>query len=59
MYIQDQNEDDPVKPFKSDPDLVIKGGAAIRQYHILNDKRHVLTKDTDNNVMVYDVLKVS
>lgn len=30
----------------------------MRHYHILNDKRHILTKDTENNVMVYDVLKV-
>ncbi|PSN54916.1 WD repeat-containing protein 48, partial [Blattella germanica] len=37
--------------------LVIKGGPAVRHYHILNDKRHILTKDTENNVMVYDVLK--
>jgi len=40
------------------PELVIKGGPAVRHYHILNDKRHILTKDTENNVMVYDVLKV-
>lgn len=24
----------------------------------MNDKRHILTKDTDNNVAIYDVLKV-
>ena len=37
--------------------MVIQGGPSIRHYHILNDKRCVLTKDTDNNVAVYDVLK--
>lgn len=26
---------------------------------MLNDKRHILTKDTDNNVAIYDVLKVA
>lgn len=36
----------------------IKGGAAIKKYVVINDKRHILTKDTDNNVAVYDVLKV-
>lgn len=41
----------------SSPDLVIRGGASIRHYRILNDKRTVLTKDTENNVAVYDVLK--
>lgn len=36
----------------------IKGGAAIKKYAVLNDKRHILTRDTDNNVAIYDVLKV-
>lgn len=35
------------------------GGASIIQCHILNDKRHILTKDTNNNVAFWDVLKVS
>lgn len=34
------------------------GGASIIQCHILNDKRHILTKDTNNNVAFWDVLKV-
>ena len=29
----------------------------LLQYRILNDKRHILTKDTDNRVSLYDVLK--
>lgn len=41
------------------PDLVIRGGASVRHYRILNDKRTVLTKDTESNVAVYDVLKAS
>ncbi|KAL1123372.1 hypothetical protein AAG570_002457 [Ranatra chinensis] len=39
------------------PEQTIKGGPAIRKFHILNDKRHILTQDTENNVAVYDVLK--
>jgi hypothetical protein len=38
---------------------IISGGASIRQYRVLNDKRHILTKDTDNNVALYDALTVS
>lgn len=34
------------------------GGASIIQCHILNDKRHILTKDTNNNIAYWDVLKV-
>uniref|UniRef100_A0A2M4APC3 WD repeat-containing protein 48 homolog n=1 Tax=Anopheles triannulatus TaxID=58253 RepID=A0A2M4APC3_9DIPT len=36
----------------------IKGGAAIKKYHVLNDKRFMLTRDTEQNVAIYDVLKV-
>lgn len=39
--------------------LVPAGGASIIQCHILNDKRHILTKDTNNNVAFWDVLKVN
>ncbi|XP_023931013.1 WD repeat-containing protein 48-like [Lingula anatina] len=43
-------------PMCTQPDMTIKGGASIRQYHVLNDKRHVLTKDTNEDVALYDVL---
>jgi len=39
------------------PEFVIAGGPSIKQCEILNDKRHILTKDTDNSVALYDVLK--
>lgn len=35
----------------------IKGGAAIKKYAVLNDKRHMLTRDTEDNLALYDVLK--
>ena len=38
-------------------EFVIPGGPSIKQCEILNDKRHILTKDTDNSVSLYDVLK--
>lgn len=40
------------------PISTIPGGAAIKQAVVLNDKRHIITKDSDNNVATYDVLKV-
>ncbi|KAL4217901.1 WD repeat-containing protein 48 [Mactra antiquata] len=43
-------------PVCSQPDFTIKGGSSIRQYCVLNDKRHILTKDTDENVALWDVL---
>ncbi|KAA3676222.1 WD repeat-containing protein 48 [Paragonimus westermani] len=42
---------------RSKPDLVIEGGTSVIQYHICSEKRYVLTKDTDANIAVYDVLK--
>lgn len=37
--------------------MTIRGTASIKQYHILNDKRFIVTKDTDENVCVWDVLQ--
>ena len=38
--------------------LCFAGGSSITQFHILNDKRHILTKDTEDKVALYDVLTV-
>lgn len=35
-----------------------KGGAAVKKYAVLADKRHIVTRDTEQNVAIYDVLKV-
>ncbi|KAL7976462.1 hypothetical protein Chor_008411 [Crotalus horridus] len=53
----DNDCSNPITPLCTQPDQVIKGGASIIQCHILNDKRHILTKDTNNNVAYWDVLK--
>ncbi|KAI5106512.1 WD repeat-containing protein 48, partial [Silurus meridionalis] len=47
----------PLTPLCTQPDQVIKGGASIIQCHILNDKRHIVTKDTNTNIAYWDVLK--
>lgn len=36
----------------------VAGGASIRQYHVLNDKRHIITKDSEDHISVWDVLSV-
>lgn len=41
----------------TNPISFIPGSAAIKHAVVLNDKRHILTKDTNENVAVYDVLK--
>uniref|UniRef100_A0A672STL1 WD repeat-containing protein 48 n=1 Tax=Sinocyclocheilus grahami TaxID=75366 RepID=A0A672STL1_SINGR len=40
----------PLTPLCTQPEQVIKGGTSIVQCHILNDKRHILTKDSNNSV---------
>uniref|UniRef100_A0A671KZS5 WD repeat-containing protein 48 n=1 Tax=Sinocyclocheilus anshuiensis TaxID=1608454 RepID=A0A671KZS5_9TELE len=40
----------PLTPLCTQPEQVIKGGTNIVQCHILNDKRHILTKDSNNSV---------
>ncbi|PAA61699.1 hypothetical protein BOX15_Mlig003646g2 [Macrostomum lignano] len=40
------------------PNFCITGGSCIRQYHISNDKRFLLTKDSNDCVALYDVVLV-
>ncbi|XP_069106790.1 WD repeat-containing protein 48-like isoform X1 [Argopecten irradians] len=49
-------DNEGLSPMYTQPDFTIKGGPSIRQYFVLNDKRHILTKDTENNVALWDVL---
>lgn len=44
-------------PRNTEPAQKILGGPAVRHYYVLNDRRYVLTKDTEENVALYDVLK--
>lgn len=46
-------------PSRSTEMACIRGGAAVKKYAVLNDKRHILTRDTEQNVALYDVLKVT
>jgi WD repeat-containing protein 48 len=45
------------RPLNTRAEQVIRGGPAITQYHVLNDKRHVIAKDTEGCVTLYDVLR--
>jgi hypothetical protein len=49
---------DNMEPLIRTHDIAIRGGPSIRTFTVLNDKRRIVTKDTDGNVAVYDVLKV-
>jgi hypothetical protein len=49
-------DDDDV--LSKQPDMIIQGGPALKHYHILSDRRHIITKDSNNTVTIYDVLQV-
>lgn len=55
------NDDDeiPFKPQYTVPEMTIKGNSSIRKFHVLNDKRFILTQDSDNKIAIYDVLTAS
>ena len=46
-----------LSPLLPSPSMVISGGSSIKTFEVLNDMRFIVTKDTENNVAVYDVLK--
>ncbi|KAL4709572.1 hypothetical protein ACJJTC_007303 [Scirpophaga incertulas] len=52
-----QNNYNTNNVYQTQPTCHIPGGPAIKHYTVLNDKRHILTKDTVKNVALYDVLK--
>ncbi|XP_055341212.1 WD repeat-containing protein 48-like [Paramacrobiotus metropolitanus] len=47
---------DVMLPLVQNPDLSIPGAPSIRQYRVLNDKRFIVTKDTEGNGALWDVL---
>ena len=51
------NPSEKLSPLLASPSMVISGGSSIKTFEVLNDMRFIVTKDTDNNVAVYDVLK--
>lgn len=44
------------RPLNTTPDVEIQGNPAVINYHILNDRRHIITRESDNSVALYDVL---
>ncbi|CAG2116054.1 unnamed protein product, partial [Medioppia subpectinata] len=54
---EDYDTDGP--PINETEEYRIRGNPSIRSFTVLNDKRFILTKDTENKVAVYDVLKAA
>ncbi|GMS89363.1 hypothetical protein PENTCL1PPCAC_11538 [Pristionchus entomophagus] len=50
---------DSMTPSIESPDISIPGAPSIRQHVVLNDKRHVVTRDSRGDVALFDVLSAS
>jgi len=46
-------------PFQSNPLVTIRGRSGIIRYHIMNNRRHVLTEDSSGNIHLWDVTSVT
>lgn len=61
MSYQDDEPDneEPLVPLRTGPDYVIEGKPGITAHLILHNRRHILTKDTNGEVTMWDLTKVS
>ncbi|KAL0092183.1 WD40-repeat-containing domain protein [Phycomyces blakesleeanus] len=59
LSIQEDDTDstDSVIPLRSEPNSVIKGKPGITSHCVLNNRRHVLTQDTNGEVALWDLVK--
>lgn len=57
VLMEDMEDIEPTKPLVEKPCRMIKGAAGIKSIHVCSNKRYVLTKDSDENVALWDVLK--
>ncbi|KAI7852561.1 WD40-repeat-containing domain protein [Circinella umbellata] len=53
----DEASDESIQPLRSVPDCVIKGKPGISTHLVLQNRRHVLAKDTNGEVSLWDVVK--
>eukprot|EP00112_Aurelia_sp_Birch-Aquarium-sp1_P016107 Seg362.6 transcript_id=Seg362.6/GoldUCD/mRNA.D3Y31 product="WD repeat-containing protein 48" protein_id=Seg362.6/GoldUCD/D3Y31 len=55
--VNEQEDLDDSTPLVTQPITKIPGGPGIKRIHTLNNKRHVLTKDSNGDVCLWDILK--
>ncbi|CAK9296973.1 unnamed protein product [Gordionus sp. m RMFG-2023] len=46
----------PQNPMYFECSSIIPGTTSLKQFHVLDNKRHILTKDSEENVCLWDVL---
>eukprot|EP01103_Thecamoeba_quadrilineata_P010291 TRINITY_DN2175_c0_g1_i3.p1 TRINITY_DN2175_c0_g1~~TRINITY_DN2175_c0_g1_i3.p1 ORF type:complete len:453 (-),score=74.68 TRINITY_DN2175_c0_g1_i3:54-1412(-) len=53
--LKEKASDDPLTPVNSEPLTSIHGRPGLVKHHILNNRRHILTKDDIGNVQLWDI----
>ncbi|KAG2236102.1 hypothetical protein INT48_006118 [Thamnidium elegans] len=53
----DADNEEPLVPLRTAPDYVIEGKPGITAHLILHNRRHILTKDTNGEVTMWDLTK--
>ncbi|CAO3678603.1 unnamed protein product [Rhizopus microsporus] len=56
-YHEDEDNQDTLVPLRSEPDSVIRGGSGIVSHLMLQNRIHVLTKDTNGEVTMWDLIR--
>lgn len=54
---ESMEEEEDSNPLVDKPCETIAGGAGIKRVHILNNKRHVITEDSNGDICLWDILK--
>ncbi|KAI9473666.1 MAG: WD40-repeat-containing domain protein [Benjaminiella poitrasii] len=54
---EDLDNEETLIPLRSKPDYVIQGKAGITSHLILHNRRHILTKDTNGEITMWDLTK--
>lgn len=55
----DDEKDLSISPLYENPSLVLLGQAGIVKHHVLNNRFHILTQDSSNNIALWDVLRAN
>ena len=62
LYEQSLNDSertlDELLPVWTHPDYIIPGGPGIIKHHLLNNKRLVVTKNSNNDIELWDIIRV-
>jgi WD repeat-containing protein 48 len=55
---EDVDNGETLVPLRSSPNYVIEGKAGITSHLVLHNRRHILTKDTNGEITMWDLAKV-